>query len=103
MKNCPNCNAEIPKGYDVCWKCNYDVIDGKIIPNIPFKEKGPYDRNIDCLRCNVKMKRIGKHRLHEGTELGFFGDLGHILNNWKSLDLYVCPKCEKVEFFIPLI
>ena len=101
MKNCPNCNSEIPEGYDICWKCNYDVIDGKIIPVIEKKKKDPFEKDIKCLRCNVQLKKVGTHKFHEGFEWGFFGDFGHIFSNKESFDLYACPECKKVEFFFP--
>ena len=33
---------------------------------------------------------------------GLFGNLFELFQNRESFDLYVCPKCGKVEFFIPL-
>lgn len=31
MKNCPNCKEEVPKDFDVCWKCNYDFLNKGIL------------------------------------------------------------------------
>jgi hypothetical protein len=27
MKNCPNCQSEVPQEFDLCWKCNYGFIE----------------------------------------------------------------------------
>ncbi|MDO8928817.1 MAG: hypothetical protein Q7W54_07500 [Bacteroidota bacterium] len=65
-------------------------------PNI----SGPVAQ-IDCLRCKISMSYNGNVRFHEGTRMGAFGDLFELFTNRESFDLYFCPKCGKVEFFLP--
>jgi len=42
-------------------------------------------------------------KLHEGKNWGIIGDLGHMLTHKTSFDFYVCPNCDKVEFFTPSV
>jgi len=101
MKKCPNCNSEIPNDYDICWNCNYDLINKRIIQVGKLTKDKKYNRNISCLRCNVPLEFKGRYRFHEGTRWGILGDLGHLFTNTESFELYICPKCNKVEFFAP--
>jgi hypothetical protein len=59
-------------------------------------------REINYLRCNVEMLFSGEYRFHEGTRTGMMGNLFEIFVNREKFELYICPKCGKVEFFSPL-
>jgi len=98
MKTCPNCQAEIPKNYEICWKCNYDLISQRVIEREEHTEISE-SSDIDCLRCETPMEAKGKQRFHEGAQWGLFGELGHLFTNRESFEVYVCPNCSKVEFF----
>jgi Zn finger protein HypA/HybF involved in hydrogenase expression len=99
MKQCPNCKEEIEDGFEICWNCNYSLTDKKKLEFTDQKEDG---RQLDCLRCCVPMKFSGIYKFHEGSNPGIFGNLFELMMNRESFDLYVCPKCGKVEFFTPL-
>lgn len=98
MKNCPNCNAEILDNFELCWSCNYSLIEKKIIAFKEPEEK----REVDCLRCNIPLVLSGNYKFHEGTRIGVLGSFFELFVNRESFDLYVCPKCGKIEFFTPL-
>ena len=110
MKNCPQCKSEVEDNFDICWNCNYSFIENKILE---FKdttsevvgfnnfELPTTVKDIDCLRCKVAMTYSGNFKFHEGTRLGFLGNLFEAFTNRESFDLYLCPKCGKVEFFSP--
>ena len=91
MKLCPKCMSEVEDDFDLCWNCNYSFSE-KQIANI--KEFVQGSREIDCLRCEIPMCFSGNFSFHEGFLTG-------ILTNKESFDLYICPKCGKVEFFVP--
>jgi Zn finger protein HypA/HybF involved in hydrogenase expression len=91
MKICPNCQAEVEDNFDLCWNCEYSFTDNKVVE---IKEDTGGSREIDCLRCAVPMRYAGNFRFHEGFLTGVF-------TNKESFDLYVCPQCGKVEFFVP--
>ncbi len=98
MKNCPNCNAEMEDHFELCWNCNYSLSEEKVIE---MEEMYNQKKKIDCLRCNVKMIYSGAYKFHEGPRIGFFGNIFEAFVNTETFDLYVCPKCGKVEHFIP--
>lgn len=94
---CPQCSAEITSSFSYCPKCNCDL---RKINNHPGeKNRGP--KFIDCLRCKVPLEYQGNYKFHEGTRIGVFGDLFELLTNRESFDLFYCPNCGKVEFFLP--
>lgn len=55
-----------------------------------------------CPRCHQALRFAGTQRFHEGTrQWGFWlGDLGELFVNRESFDVYVCPRCGRVEFFV---
>ena len=99
MKNCPNCNAETEENFNICWNCCYSFTENRIIE---FKEENAGGREINCLRCDVPLIYSGNYRFHEGAKFGLLGNLMELFVNRESFDLYVCPKCGKVEFYTPL-
>lgn len=99
MKNCPNCNSEIEDNFELCWNCNYSLTENRIIELKDISEKR---KDIDCLRCKVPLIFSGNFKFHEGTRFGILGNLLELFVNRESFDLYICPKCGKVEFFSPL-
>ncbi|KJF44597.1 hypothetical protein [Draconibacterium sediminis] len=99
MKNCPNCNAEIEDNFELCWNCNYSLTEQKIID---IKDLNENKKEIDCLRCHVLMLYSGEYKFHEGPKIGVLGNIFEAFVNRESFDLYMCPKCGKVEFFAPL-
>lgn len=100
MKNCPNCNSEVLDNFDLCWNCNYSFSDNKIV-DIKDVENG--SRDLDCLRCKVPLIYSGIYKFHEGARAGAFGNLFELFVNRESFEIYLCPKCGKVEFFAPSV
>jgi len=97
---CPACNAEIDASLNFCLFCKQDL--NSIIELDKNLNPGPV-KEIECLRCRIPMSYNGNVRFHEGTRMGAFGDLFELFTNRESFDLYFCPKCGKVEFFLPEI
>ena len=54
---------------------------------------------LNCLRCNAKMKYIGSERIQLGETGLLLGDLPNLLAGSLEVDIYVCPECQKHEFF----
>lgn len=107
MKSCPKCNEEIPQEFDICWNCSYNLVSKKTEGFVSDKVKSQSDRvspkEMDCLRCKTTMKFEETIKLHEGSNWGIIGDLGHLFTNEKSFDIYMCPNCDKIEFFAPTV
>lgn len=99
MKHCPNCNEEIEDNFDVCWNCNFSLSENKVVDFKDVETNG--GRELNCLRCNVPMLYSGKYKFHEGFNTGLLGNLFELFINKEEFDLYICPKCGKVEFFSP--
>ncbi len=98
MKNCPNCNEEVEEHFDLCWNCSYSFSENEVVELNDVPERKLL---IDCLRCKVKMKYSGVYKFHEGARTGILGSAFEIFQNREVFDLYLCPKCGKVEFFSP--
>lgn len=99
MKTYPNCNEEVEDSYDLCWNCNYSFSEKHVVEIEDATIVN--DRKLNCLRCNTTMDFAGNSRFHEGTQFGIFGNLFELFENRQSFDLYTCPACGKVEFFMP--
>ncbi|CAG0926824.1 hypothetical protein TFLX_00219 [Thermoflexales bacterium] len=56
--------------------------------------------SLQCLRCGTLLAFAGTREFHEGTRWGFIGDWGELLINKEAFDVYFCPHCGKVEFFL---
>ena len=65
----------------ICPKCHEEVEDSFEI----------------CWNCNYSFPDN-----NEGMNTGVLGNLFELFQNREAFDLYVCPKCGKVEFFVPL-
>lgn len=88
MKVCPHCHAEVEENFDLCWKCNYSFSEQEVVQ---IKDEAISEREIQCMRCAIPMIFEGNYSIHEGIWFDW----------WKNFDLYVCPQCGKVEFFLP--
>jgi hypothetical protein len=54
----------------------------------------------NSLRCNVPLAYLGTRDFHEGTRWGVFGEIAELFVNKESFELYACPRCGHVEFFV---
>lgn len=55
---------------------------------------------IVCPRCEVPLDFVGTRDFHEGTRWGALGELGELFVNKQRFDVFVCPRCGRVELFI---
>ncbi len=55
-----------------------------------------------CPRCDHGLEYVGTKKFHEGTRgwAFFFGELGELFVNREHFDVYVCPRCGRVELFV---
>lgn len=58
-------------------------------------------RNFNCLRCNSKMNHLGTRKFQLGQTGWFLGDLPNLFAGAIEVDIYTCPSCGKIEFFMP--
>ncbi len=55
---------------------------------------------LSCPRCEVPLDFVGTKKFHEGTRIGVFGELFELFQNREHFDVYVCPRCGRVELFV---
>ena len=58
------------------------------------------ERKIDCLRCKKRMDHIKTEKLQLGQTGWILGDLPNLLAGAMEVDIYSCPNCKKIEFFL---
>lgn len=91
---CSRCRETVDDAFDVCWNCG-TPIDGEsaqVAPEAPSA--------LTCLRCSETIEHLGTKRFHEGANWGILGELGELFVKRERFDVYACPKCGKVEFFV---
>ena len=56
---------------------------------------------LSCPRCRTLLAFAGTKRFHEGALFwGLLGGVFELLKNREHLDVYVCPRCGRVELFL---
>lgn len=55
---------------------------------------------IECPRCLTTLEYMGTKKFHEGTRWSVFGELAELFVNREHFDVYMCPRCGRVEFFV---
>ena len=55
-----------------------------------------------CPRCDTKLTYAGTKKFHEGSRAAPFllGEIGELFVNREKYDVYYCPSCGRVEFFL---
>lgn len=102
MWKCAVCDAEIEDDtWQQCWSCMTDRdMPAEEAQQLKKKLSAPIDSKVQCLRCDYPMNHAGTRQFHEGSRWGALGDLGELFVNRETFDVYYCPKCGKVEFFV---
>ena len=101
MWHCSKCGEDIDDNFDVCWNCGTSR-DGTQDPAFRRDGEAPSsgDVTLTCLRCRHALQFVGAKDLHEGHRWGVLGDLGELFVQKERFDMYVCPQCRHVEFFV---
>ena len=103
-----NCGESVEDGFAVCWKCGTShsgledpgfqpVADGG---EIGSAAAATIANPLACARCHKTLDYVGRKRFHEGTNWGVFGELGELFVKREHFDVYMCPRCGRVEFFV---
>ena len=109
MWTCSNCGESVEDDFDACWKCG-TTWDGVANPQFqavtsPVEAHVAADvtniaNPIACVRCSQALSFVGRKRFHEGANWGALGELGELFVKKEHFDVYVCPSCGRVEFFV---
>ena len=108
MWTCKKCGESVEDGFVVCWKCgtSQEGIEDpqfRAVPSAEAMESTDVPKIVDpisCARCNQALQYVGRKRFHEGTNWGVLGELGELFVKRQHFDVYVCPRCGRVEFFV---
>ena len=60
----------------------------------------PNSDPMQCARCTTGLQSMGTKKFHEGTRWSVLGDLAELFENREHFDVYMCPRCGRVEFFV---
>lgn len=55
---------------------------------------------IFCAACKRDLEYVGTKRFHEGTNWGVLGELGELFVKRERFDVYMCPRCGRIELFL---
>ena len=56
---------------------------------------------IKCPRYRTSLDFVGTKKFHEGTRTwDFLGGIWELFKNREHFDVYMCPRCGRVEFFV---
>ena len=58
-------------------------------------------RKRKCLRCDAKMQFGMQQKFQLGQTSFILGDWPNLMAGALELEVWFCPKCGKVEFFVP--
>ena len=58
-------------------------------------------RKTKCLRCDARMKFGMQQKFQMGQTSFLLGDWPNLMAGSLELEVWFCPKCGKVEFFVP--
>lgn len=100
MWTCKVCSKSIEDGEPFCYHCGTPPsVDDRTAARIREKREA---RRLKCLRCRTPLHFAGVKYFHEGrTAWGFWlGNLGELLTGREAYDVYVCPHCGRLEFFV---
>lgn len=114
---CGKCGESVEENFDACWKCgtSWDGVADPDFKGAPVAaEIAPIAASTDiapdaapsgidpitCGRCYEPLEYVGRKRFHEGTNWGVLGELGELFVKRQHFDVYVCPRCGRVEFFV---
>ncbi len=96
MWTCSNCGEQHEAQFAACWRCSTPN------PAQPERDIAPpvTTSPLRCLRCPTDLEFVGTKKFHEGTRWGLLGELGELFVNRERFDVYLCPRCGRVEFFV---
>lgn len=58
-------------------------------------------KQLDCLRCGSAMRFLKREKIQLGQTGAFLGDWPNIIAGALDAEIYYCPRCGKLEFFMP--
>ena len=58
-------------------------------------------RKVNCVRCDVALNFFRKEKIQLGQTGYILGDWPNLIAGALEVEMYCCPKCGKIELFMP--
>lgn len=58
-------------------------------------------RKLDCLRCGSGMTFLMQEKFQKGDMGPWVGNINFSMQRGFEMEVYSCPKCGKLEFYLP--
>jgi hypothetical protein len=118
MWQCVKCGERHEDSFELCWNCGTssdgiedssfckaDEADTEPEPDPEIADGTGIDEPahkspLSCPRCDTLLDYVGTKSFHEGANWGVLGELGELFVNKERFDVYCCPRCGRVEFFV---
>ncbi len=96
---CTECYQEVSINDTICRHCGADVSQ---LEEEDASEETKQELNpIVCPRCETALEYVGTKKFYEGTRaFDVLGGIWELLKNREQYDVYVCPQCGRLEFFV---
>ncbi len=93
MWKCSKCNEQHADHFSSCWKCaGMDAPPRSVqVASLP---------SMTCVRCETDLDFVGTKRFQEDSPGGIWGAFGELFAKRERFDVYACPRCGRVEFFV---
>jgi len=56
--------------------------------------------SMTCVRCETELDFVGTKKFQEDSAGGVWGAFGELFARRQRFDVYACPRCGRVEFFV---
>jgi hypothetical protein len=56
--------------------------------------------SMTCVRCEADLDFVGTKKFQEDSAGGVWGAFGELFAKRQRFDVYACPRCGRVEFFV---
>ncbi len=56
-------------------------------------------KQLNCLRCDTPMRFLSEENIQLGKTGWILGDLPNLIAGAMRVSVYICPECNKIEFF----
>ena len=93
MWKCSKCNEQHADHFSSCWKCaGMDAPPKSVqVASLP---------SMMCVRCETDLDFVGTKKFQEDSAGGVWGAFGELFAKRQRFDVYACPRCGRVEFFV---
>ena len=79
--------------FSTCWKCAGMEAPPRSVSVVPTSV-------LPCARCNTETQALGTRTLPGASTGGILGELSELFANREKLEVFACPNCGCVEFFV---